>query len=574
MDIVRYETYKNVDIRRQRALLQTTSTNGTTTATNGTSSTSTLAPTPSPPAGDDDLHVNLSFANASMSVEWHTTFVEVASLSEVGYENGALFAEAFAADLASVDFTNKLLEVAGIDCLVWDVTASQMTASPSAHPTSATDLPSPAPSPAPPPGKPDGSSGNPASASSSTLLLGLLLAGAAFLALGLGGWRTISKRRQRALELKEAASEYNGQDPGLELSGLEPETEASLEAVMMSQHLDVDARATYLKRVQSAQAMASGNDKKRGSVAQFFSNPMVNNNTLPETHSATEGNGHGDGSGPGKLNERLAAQTLFNKARGAAGGSASSKQLQADAVAKADAAAKAGSFNAYGTNIGAGGGASGGGKKRNSVLTMYGADGRALDGFDDMVASSGAVGGSARGEAQRRYQEKMKSFKMAAAEPPSGQMGAMSLTEKLEAQDAAQKRAARPEGWGDVDEEGGAPTNVFDLDAVLGGDDDEDSDATVQKMATAAAYGQDRATDKSHAEDAARADSKFLQKLKARAEAGDAAAQAKLREMGHAVPPPPAALVSSLRPPSADREPEDSDFRPRAPSAYGTVTDL
>jgi len=548
MDIIRYDTFKNADVRRQRALLQVPA-----NSTYG-------SPTPSPSIVGGDFHVNLTDANASVSVEWHTTFIEVASLSAVGYETADLFAAAFASDLASPDFTNKLLEVAGIDCLVWDVTASQLTASPSALPTTATPLPSSAPSPAPPPKKADGS--DPSSASSSVLLLGFILAGAAFVLLGLGGWRVISRRRKHALALKDTSA-YNGQDPGLELSGLEPETEASLEAVMMGQHLDVDARATYLKRVQSAQAMAKGN-KKEG-APQFFNNPMMNNSSqggAPDK-SVEEGNG-GAGS---KMSERLAAQNLYNKGS-LARTAASSKQLKADAIAKADAAAKASSFNSYGTSIGGGGG--GYEKRRTSVQAMYGADGRELSGFDDMVASSGAVGGTAREEAQRRYQEKMKSFKMAAAEPPSDKMGALSLGEKLEAQDAALKRAAKPAGFGEIDEEDATATNVFDIDAVLGDDDNEDDkDASLKKMAMGASYGNDEASDKNQAEDAARADSKFLQKLKARAEAGDAAALAKLRDLGHAPPLPPPAPTPALRAPSGSRVPGDTESRP-----YGTETDL
>jgi hypothetical protein len=222
-----------------------------------------------------------------------------------------------------------------------------------------------------------------------------------------------------------------------------------------------------------------------------------------------------------QLGVRLAAPSRFKDtfARGAV----ASKPSKAAALAAEDAAAKAGAG-------GFGSGEQRRGPVRRSVQAMFGADGRELN-FQDVVATSATGSDAARARAMSRYTKKMSSLSRSAA----GKGAASSVA----AQDDATKRAARPASWGD-DEGDADVTNVFDLDAELGGDKgDEHPRAATKGQDGAAAYGQDGAATKGHADAAARADTKFWQKLKARAAAGDPVAQAKLQEAAAA---PPAAL--------------------------------
>jgi hypothetical protein len=319
------------------------------------------------------------------------------------------------------------------------------------------------------------------------------------------------------------------------MSSVEPETEASLEAMMSAQHLDVDARAAYLKRVQSAKAMGTENEP------HYFSNPMMKG---LRTEAAADAPGDEsavrDGNGV-RFGVRLAAQSRFKDT--STRGAVASKPSKAAALAAEDAAAKAGAG-------GFGSGEQRRGPVRRSVQAMFGADGRELN-FQDVVATSATGSDAARARAMSRYTKKMSSLSLWAA----GKGAASSLA----AQDGAAKRAARPASWGDVDDEGDDDdvTNVFDLDAELGEDKgDERPRAAVGAVASApsvaAAYGQDGAAAKGHADAAARAGTKFWQKLQARADTGDPVAQAKLQEAAgglrtRLVPPkaaaaPPAAL--------------------------------
>jgi hypothetical protein len=386
----------------------------------------------------------------------------------------------------------------------------------------------------------DDGRGGPKAASSSALLLALSLAAAALALVGVGGWRALRRRGAEALALKDASQCGEG---GVEMSSVEPETEASLEAMMSAQHLDVDARAAYLKRVQSAKAMSTENEP------HYFSNPMMKG---LRTEAAADAPGDEsavrDGNGV-RFGVRLAAQSRFKDT--STRGAVASKPSKAAALAAEDAAAKAGAG-------GFGSGEQRRGPVRRSVQAMFGADGRELN-FQDVVATSATGSDAARARAMSRYTKKMSSLSLWAA----GKGAASSLA----AQDGAAKRAARPASGGDVDDEGDDDdvTNVFDLDAELGEDKgDERPRAAVGAVASApsvaaaygqdgaAAYGQDGAAAKGHADAAARAGTKFWQKLQARADTGDPVAQAKLQEAAgglrtRLVPPkaaaaPPAAL--------------------------------